>query len=423
MNGKPVEMVQHVVGQSFSDGIYSGAFIARSLGESREILLVPHANEVGEIRRLAFDFSREISEDEFHQGTAPSLVSSVEEWSGIRAPPCEELVTLGEALYERTARGLSYSEAIEIVLRGMVTQDRPSEWDLLRSFADAGWLEMTLLRHFPVRRILQNPLTAERVGFDLVRISGPTPIAVVKRLNAAADAAGAKVETWNGLSKWALPRYVVRCPNEHVRQDFMTRLAVPETPTPRLALADVADTDGVHGYHVIGRLDEARGFFAVRYETKAADGLYRLERKDSLSPFLYRSVVFGRPAQNYVSPSVAILSHHLRRRGALFLHRQGILEPCRLRVLLPSSWARWASDRVLCNAAPQLTEGGWRYQYAIGASSLCDIRRLIPVKEHKTVRTTEWIDRFVASASSRGRAIHDSKLRATRTARTQYGKT
>ncbi|MNU41420.1 hypothetical protein D3C71_301490 [compost metagenome] len=421
-SGKPIAMVPNGDGLSFPEGIHSGAFTARSLRETREILLVPRANEVGDIRRLAFDFSREISEDEFHHGTAPSTVTSIEEWGGDRIAPCDALVTIGEALYERTARGLSFSEAIEIILRGMPEDDRPSEWDLLRSFCDAGWLEVTLLRHFPVRRILQNPVTFESVGDDLVRISGPTPVAVIERLHAAAGAAGAKVETWNGLSKWALPRHVVRCPSERVRREFIRRMAIAEKPAASQAVADVGDPSEVHGYQVIGRLDEERGFFAVRYDGTIADGLYRLERKESRNPFLYRSVVAGKPAQNYVSPSVAILSHHLRGRGPLFLHHDGVLQPDRPRVLLPSSWARWASDRVLSNAAPGFSAGAWRYQYAVGASSLAAIARLVPVKEEDVRSTTQWIDRFIASASSRARAIHDSKLGTTRLARNMSGK-
>jgi hypothetical protein len=421
-NGKPIDMVRKENGLSFPDGIHSGTFIARSLRENREILLVPRANEVGEIRRLAFDFSREVSEDEFHHGTAPSPVSSLEDWGGARIPPCDELVTIGEALYERTAWGLSFSEAIEIVLRGLPGDNRPSEWDILRSFADAGWLESTLLRHFPARRILQQPLTGERVGTDLVRISGPTPIAVVERLHVAAGAAGATVETWNGLSQWSLPRYVVRSPSERVRQEFIRRMAIAEKPIPTQAVADVGYPDGVHGYQVIGRLDEERGFFAVHYDDKAPDGLYRLERKESRNPFLYRSVVPGKPTQNYVSPSVAILAHHQRGRGSLFLHHDGILQAMRARVLLPSSWARWMSDRVLCNAAPGFSDGTWRYQYAIGASSLAAITRLVPVEERAEETGTEWIDRFLASASNHGRAIYDSKSRTIRVARSMSGK-
>jgi hypothetical protein len=421
-NGKPIGMVRHENGLSFPDGIHSGTFIARSLRENREILLVPRANEVGDSRRLAFDFSREISEDEFHHDTAPSTAISVEEWSGTRTPPCDELVTIAEALYERTARGLSFSEAVEIILRGLPADDRPSEWDILRSYADAGWLELTLLRHFPARRILQQPLSGECVGADLVRISGPTPIAVIERLHAAAGAAGATVEAWNGLSRWSLPRYVVRSPSERVRQEFIRRMAIAEKPIPTQAVSDVGDPDGVHGYQVIGRLDEERGFFAVRYDDKVPDGLYRLERKESRNPFLYRSVVSGKPTQTYVSPSVAILAHHQRGRGSLFLHHDGILQAMRARVLLPSSWARWISDRVLCNAAPGFSEGAWRYQYAIGASSLAAITRLVPVEEHAEKGGSEWIDRFLASASNHGRAIYDSKSRTIRVARSMSGK-
>ncbi|MGE6743073.1 hypothetical protein ACQKGC_22640 [Allorhizobium pseudoryzae] len=423
-NGKPVDMVRSEEGLSFLNGIHSGTFVARNNREIREILLVPRANEVGELRRLSFDFAREISEDEFHHDTVPSLVTTVEDWAGDRVAPCDELVTIGEALYERTARGLSFSEAIEIIQRGMPEDDRPSEWDLLRSFSDAGWLEMTLLRHFPVRRILQNPLMAERVGSDLVRISGPTPIAVLERLHAAAGAAGARVETWNGLSKWALPRYAVRCPDERVRRDFIERMAIAEKPTSKQARADVGDPDGVHGYQVIGRLDEERGFFAVRYDDKIADGLYRLERKESRNPFLYRSVVDGKPVKTFVSPSVAVLSHHLRAGGPVFLQSGGIIKPLRSRVLLPSSWARWASDRVLCNAAPGASEDGWQYQYAVGASSLTAISGLVSVtdKEGEEAEGPQWIDRFLASASNRGRAIYDSRSRTTRIARVMVEK-
>ena len=414
-NGEPIDMVPREDGLSFRDGVYSGNFVARSNHESRGIVLVPRANEVGELRRLSFDFAREISEDEFHQDTVPSDASSIEEWSGNRVPPCDELVTISEALYERTARGLSVSEAIEIIQRGMQGDDKPSEWDLLRSFADAGWLELTLLRHFPVRRILQHPLTAESIGSDLVRISGPTPIAVLERLHAAAGAAGGSIETWNGLSKWSLPRYAVRCPNDQARRDFIDRMAIAERPLQRPAIADVGDPDGVHGYQVIGRYDEERGFFAVRYDEKVSEGLYRLERKESRNPFLYRSVISGKPVKTYVSPSVAILSHHLRAGGPMFFQYAGILEPRRARVFLPSSWARWASDRVLCNAAPSSSEDKWRYRYAVGTSSLSAICRLVPVTvKEKPDNTPPWMDRFLLSASNRGRAIFDNRSRTTR---------
>jgi hypothetical protein len=424
-NGKMLAMVPRDGGWALPDGTHSGPLIARSLGENREILLVPRANEVGEARRLTFDALREFSEDEDYKDTTPSLGTDIEEWSGERVPPCAALVTIAEALYERTARGLSYSEAIEIIQRGLPAENRPSEWDLLRSFADAGWLELTMLRHFPVRRILQNPLTAEIVGSDVVRISGPTPIAIIERIHAAAGAAGAKVEVWNGLSEWSLPRYVVRCTNEPMRKNFLTRMACARKPHSRQALAEAGGSDRGHGYHVIGRLDEDRGFFAVRFDEKLPDGLFRLERRESRNPFLYRSVVTGKTATTYVSASVAILSHHLRGEGALFAHDIGFLQAAKPRVLLPSSWARWASDRVLCNAAPCISDGEWRYRYAVGSASLAAIAKLVRVDEWEAedeVTRTDWTDRFLASASNRGRAIYDSKSRTIRIGRNTSGK-
>lgn len=424
-NGKPIQMVPLPEGLSLPPGNHSGTVIARFHKQSQKVLLVPRANEVGSLRRLAYDHTREISEDEFHYGTAPALDVDVEAWAGERVAPCNELVTIAEALYERTARGLGFSEAIEIVQRGVSQSNDsvPSEWDILRSFVDAGWIEMILLRHFPVRRILQRPLSAECVGPDLVRISGPTPIAIVERLHAAASAAGGSVETWQGFSTWALRRYVVRTPHERARQDFLRRMDIPAKESPRLAVADVADTDGVHGYKVIGRLDEQNGHFAFRCGSAEDNGLFRLEREESRNPFLYRSVVKGMASQNYVSPSVSILSHHLRiKRGALFAHADGILKSQKPRVFLPSSWARWASDRVLCNPAPAFSGDAWRYHYAIGRLSLSALSRLVPIEDEKNETTTRWIQSFLLSASNRGRKIYDSGPRTIRVARGASGK-
>jgi len=424
-NGTPIHMVPHPEGLSLPPGVHAGTVTAHLPQQSREVLLVPRANEVGALRRLDYDHTKEISEDEFHYETAPALDVDVEAWAGERVAPCDELITIAEALYERTARGLTFSEAIEIVLRGLspITDSVPSKWDILRSFADAGWLEITLLRHFPARRILQRPLAAECVGPDLVRISGPTPIAIVERLHAAASAAGAFVETWHGLSPWAMPRYLVRTADERSRQDFLRRMNIPIKKALRQAVADVPDTDGVHGYKVIGRFDEQKGYFAVQYGNSEGKGLFRLERQESRNPFLYRSVVDGIAARNYVSPSISILSHLLRtKQGALFAHADGILKPQKPRVLLPSSWARWASDRVLCNAAPAISGDGWRYQYAIGRSSLSALARLVLIKEEKHETTTRWIQNFLSSASNRGRSIYDSKSRMIRSVRRASGK-
>lgn len=416
INGRPIGLLQSEGALALASGVYSGAAVARGRGASHEVLMVPRANEVGEIRRLAFDPLREISEDEFHQGTAPSLSVDTEIWPGERFDPCDELVTLGEALYERTARGLAFSEAVAMVRKAVGwAEEHPSEWDILRSFADAGWLEMTFLRHFPVRRILQRPLTAASLGSDLVRLNGPTPLAVIDRISTASDAAGCVVEKWRGASPWTLPRYVVRSPDESSRRDFIRRAVLGAPPTLLQAVADVADSDGVHGYRVVGRLDEDRGFFAARFDEEMTDGLYRLERPGSYNPFLYRSVVRGRSDHSYVSPSVALLSHRLRQGKLLFDYDGRFLSPRLARVVLPSSWARWMSDRALCNAGPRHDRGHWRYEYPLGLEGAEALSKLLPVAMARRA-DIGWIDRFVRSASNSGRTIYDGRSRKVRAA-------
>ncbi|MBY3144077.1 hypothetical protein HFO63_00435 [Rhizobium laguerreae] len=420
--GKPVNLIRVGDDMAMAPGIYSGSVMARSLGASQEVLMVARANEIGETRRLAFDLARDIPEDEFHLGTAPSGRTELEIWQGERVSPCEELVTIGEGLYERTARGLPLSEAVEIVRRAIqFTSDRPSEWDILRLFADAGWLEATFLRHFPARRLVQRELAAKSVGEDVVVICGPTPLAVVDRLMVAARAAGGVLETWNGPSSWTLPRYVVRLPTDKARRDFLYRSELREMPASREAVADVADHGDVHGFRVVGRLIRDRGYFAASFDQKMSDGLYRLERPGSNSHFLYRSVVPGKSDQNYVSPSVALLSHHMRLGSEIFEFEGTMLHARVHRAKLPSSWARWASNLALCNPGPSKTSGTWRYQYPVGEGIVDAISKLLPIKRPRATMPG-WRERFVASASNRDRKIYDSRSRTIRVAASMHGK-
>lgn len=188
-----------------------------------------------------------------------------------------------------------------------------------------------------------------------------------------------------------------------------------EAPPPKQGVADVADCDGVHGYRVVGRLIEEDGFFAAQFDSEMTEGLYRLEKPDSNNTFLYRSLVRGKSDQNYVSPSVALLSHHLRQGKVLFDYDGHFLSPRPARAVLPSSWARWASDRALCNAGPRYDRGQWRYEYPLGGETAAALSKLLPVATAGRA-TTGWIDRFVLSASNRGRTIYDGRSRKFRAA-------
>ncbi len=420
--GKPVGLVRSGLDMAMLPGVYAGIAVARNLRASHEVLMVARANEFSEIRRLTFDFAKDIPEDEFHYGNAPSSPIETEMWSGLRTRPSDELVTIGEGLYQRSARGLPLADAVDIVRRGLsLAPDRPSEWCVLRSFADAGWLEATFLRHYPARRLLQRSLTAKLVGTGGALLCGPTPLAVVDRLMVAARAAGGVIETWNGATPWSLPRYVFRATDDRARTEFLRRAELSEAAAYGKAVADVADHGDVHGFRVVGKLLAERGFFGSCFEEKMTEGLYRLERPGSLSLFHYRSVVPGRKDQNYVSPSVALLSHHLRLGGDVLEFADDTVFSRAARVTLPSSWARWVSDVAVCNAGPSKISGSWRYEYPAGAGTVDALSKLLPIKRQQS-STVGWRKQFLISASNRERKIYDDRSRRVLVAAALHGK-
>lgn len=421
VGGEDIAMVMNDNSLTFPDGVYSGIAAASVENKIRDVVLVTRANEVGETRRLPFEAARDISEDEFNYDTVPSLKVGSVAWGGIRTTPCDEMVTLGEALYARTARGLSFAEAFELVRRGLSrSHSRPGEWDIIRTFADAGWFELTLLRNHPARRILQRPLTCEITDPQSARLNGPMPLAVVDHIATAAAAEGVELETHGSASRWSMPRYVIKSENPVRLRSFIrnTGLAVPASirlATPR------EDNTGVHGYDVIGRLDEDRGYFGTQDGGEMVEGLYRLERKDSRNPFLYRSVISGMLDENFVSPTLAIMSHHLRRKRKLFDYDGLTLSGRIPRVALPSSWARWASDMVLCNAGAIFEGGLWRYSYPANETVISDLTKYVSITR-KSEGGSLWIDRFLSSASNRNRRIFDARSGKVRAASGALGK-
>lgn len=415
VDGLNVEMLERDSVFELPKGTYSGVAVAQVDPERQEILLVPKANEVAEARRLSFDASRHISEDEFYQGTTPSPEREIESWEGVRAPPNPEIVTIGEALYARSARSLALGEAFEIVSRGSIDLDtRPSEWQTLRCFVDAGWFEAVLQRHFPARLMLLRPLTAERIGGHAVRISGPTPLAVIERLEASARAAGARLERLNGVSPWSLPRFLVHTSSTTQQNEFLQRAQLEQISLPSQSrpVADQGD-NGFHGYHVVNRLDEDRYFF-VPTDTMQGHGLFRMARKEERNPYLYCSSVDGRADAGFVSPSVAMLFHQVRQGLIPFEHDGCVISPCRNRTYLPSSWARWLSDRTMCNAGPRQTAHGWCYAYAADHRSLQLLSDVVPIRGRKP-GGARWIEMHLASATNKGRRmVFDATTKAVR---------
>ncbi|WP_434729538.1 hypothetical protein [Rhizobium binae] len=409
LSGRTLTMNTVPEGLAFPPGVYDGKASAQVGRESHNVLLVPRVAELPVDRRLNFDRFRDIGDDEFHYDTLPSTDNVLDVWPGPRVPACEAMIGIGEALYARTGRGLAFVEALGIIRQGLSGGGSgPREWDILRTFADAGWFDLTLVRNFPARKLLQRPITVRAVGTDAVLIDGPTPLAVIEHVEAAARAAGATVEHHNGVSEWTVPRIVVRTAGRNLQREFIEGFGYQKDTRNTKAQVKQGKHHDAHGYHVVARFDDQCGFFVSRFDDDMPEGLYRLERNEGKRPFLYRSVVPGKPAENFASPSIAILSHHARVSRRLFRYDGSLLVGSAARVALPSSWAQWASDRTLCNAGPSMRSGAWVYAYPLGAGEISILSGLVSIERNGT-NGTRWIDRFAASASNSGRAIFDGR--------------
>ncbi|TCQ09609.1 hypothetical protein C8J34_1023 [Rhizobium sp. PP-F2F-G36] len=418
VGGSRLGMIDCAQNLSFPDGVYSGTASATLDGKTREVMLVAHANEVGEARRLPFDPARDMSEDEFLHDTVPSLQSVGRPWkSGRREETCNEMITMAEALYSRIARGLSFSYAFEMVRRGLSRADsRPGDWDIIRTFSDAGWFDLTLLRNHPARRMLLRSLTWQETAPGRILLRGPAPMTVVDRLRTAAAADGVMIESYPAASRWSLPRYVLVSGDPARLRRFAIDVGLQPHFAGRQPETLHSDGNGVHGYEVISRLDEPRGYFDTYGIAGLNDGLFKLERKETHNPFLYRSVIDGLPAENFVSPTLAILCHHLRRKRTAFSYDGLSLAGQFPRIALPSSWARWMSDMVLCNAGPVYEQGLWRYSYPADEAVVAALGKYVTISR-PGASSTPWIDRFLASESRRQRRIFDIGTGMVRSAR------
>ncbi|WP_237152365.1 hypothetical protein [Oryzibacter oryziterrae] len=408
INGREQPMAQVPPGIAFPPGTYSGTAVAQFNAERHSVFLVPCASEIGETHRLKLDRFRDIPEDQFYYGTSPTTDFVTRFWSGNRAETNDAMMSIAEALYARSARGLALVEGLVLIRRGLShIERRPHEWDVLRAFADAGWFDLTLLRTFPARRLLQRAVTARAAGDRTVLISGPTPYATVERIKAAAETIGAFIEVHHAISEWSLPRYLVRVADKAQQQVFIGRIRFPEALPTIQAEPKQGNPNGIHGYRSIARFDDSNGFFNPSDEV--AEGLFRLERNEGKRPFLYRSIVAGQPSESFESPSIAILRHYARTRRSIFTFDGKVLTATAARASLPSSWAHWASDRVICNPGPIYASGKWTYGYPLGQEEVEALSRLVAIEWQRSPLGSAWIERFTSSASNRHRTVYDCR--------------
>lgn len=395
-------------------GSYRGRLTGTLDGIQRSVNLVEQASESDSGSRQILDDQNEFSEDGLLFGTIPTDIPGPSAfWSGERHATNMLLSTICEGLYAKSMRGLAMSTAVGIIARVVRSvADCPSPWTILRALSDAGWFDLTILRHVPARRLLLRPTTVSIMPTDPTRcwIDGPTPDAVQARLAATAVACGGTFESVGAIGEWGLPRFFVRFATTSQLEEFVARSRLGKYVNGSVAtpVNTVDEKLTLEGYAVGAVWNQLTGFFD-RVAEAPATGLIRYERTEGNASHVFSSRLAGMPETRVRSPSLAILAHISRMSvSAMFVRRNALVAKAP-RLFLPSSWARWLAAKVSCNPAPVQIDGRWDYLYPVDEASLRALSILLKI-DHATMNSTSiWVPYFGTSRSRRDRSVFDAK--------------
>lgn len=396
-------------------GSYRGRLTGSLHGTRRSVNLVERADESESDSRLLLDDQNEFSEDGPLFGTMPTDAPDTSaSWPGKRHATNMFLRTICEGLYAKSTRGVAMSTAVEIIARVLRNvAGCPSPWMILRALSDAGWFDLTILRHVPARRLLLRPTTLSVESIDPTRgwIDGPTPDAVQARLAATAAACGGTFESIGSIGEWSQERFFVRFANTSQLGEFRTRSGLGKGSRASAArpVSTLDEKLTLEGYIVGAVWDQATGFFnRVTEADVPANSLIRYERTQGNASHVFSSRLEGMPEVRFRSPSLAILAHVSRTSAATMVLRENELAASGPRLFLPSAWARWLAAKVECNPGPVLSGERWDYLYPVDKNSLRALSSLLRIDAAVLQAEPTWVSYFESSRSRQGRSVFDS---------------
>lgn len=388
-------------------GVFDGTLEAVGT-RTHKVQVLSAALEHPKHRMKGIEIAKEVPEDGALTGTwPPGAPSDLIEWPGERQAPSLEFGAIAEAVYARSARGLSLGEGIEIVGRALVSRvHAPNMWDVLRSLVDGGWIDLTTLRAYPARRIALRPLEFIRNAAKTASgaVAGPLPDRVQERLQACAEASGVFISFLPGVSEWSPRSCRVEAEDDNAIVEFCHRADLPAAAAP--ATAPPSDRWGEQlsllNYQVEATWDPETGAFRRATPDAAAATLVRMVSSTESDPKLY-VIQDGDSVSKFRSASLAITAF-AKLVGVPAARRQGeLLLRSAARVPLPASWARWVALRTGCNAGPVLEGDRWGYAHA------CDkvIERLLrgPLSLPRDSALPLHWDRFLMSRSRAARHV------------------
>ncbi len=270
-------------------------------------------------------------------------------------------------------------------------------WDVLRSLAEAGWMEVRISARWRARRWRLCPPSLVVVGRKLTLVEGATGTYARRRLADAAVGVGGLLHT-RCTQPWAAPVVFVAGSDPKDLANIMGWPLV-EGMRPTMAAAPACWPDEVRSPDARSR-EGVWNFDVGRFEPVSGDlPELRLEKlvQDS-DRHLYR-VMGHRGAFLSTSRTVAILEAHRQARRALFRWHRGAFIREVQSGHLPLSIGRSLRRATLSQVGPvRLPEGMWSYVYPADIISALWVSKTLgaAVSAPSSSNPQSWLAKTVA---------------------------
>lgn len=271
---------------------------------------------------------------------------------------------LVEAVYCGARNGWAEGELVELV-KGQLPR-APLVWDVLRAYAEAGFMEPRQAKRWGVRKWMLLPPSVVAIGPARALIDGALGAAARLRLLGEVRELGAVViakrnDAWTPdmlIVEGAAPGAVAE------RMGWNVAAASRPVAAPAPACWPPEKRTG-EGRLQAGVWSFERGLFVERLQAGEVNSvrLERLVRERRDDRDLYR-IVDGAGVMTTTSRTVAILEAHRRARRPLFAWRDGEFRRIARNGHLPLSIARALRIGSLTAAGPMVQpDGTWAYRY------------------------------------------------------------
>ncbi|SFJ14957.1 hypothetical protein SAMN04515648_2886 [Phyllobacterium sp. CL33Tsu] len=306
---------------------------------------------------------------------------------------------LGEAIFTKAGTGWRDGELIALI-SGAIPSPK-MVWDVLRTFQEAGWLDLHVSKVWRSRVWSCRPPSLLILSESEAVVDGATPNVIRAKVSEAVARMGGRVRSIAGMSDYAPSTLFIH--QAEVRK-LADALEWPSRQLPGLPVADsmsqwVEDPRTADGRKLASSWSYRHGLFLDRPDGGASISLERWVRERGDEADLYLLKRAGEIVKKTASRVAAILEGHRLNGIPLFAASGDEIMRLGKSGYLPCAIARQTRFRSLRTPGPVLAaDGSWRYAYQSDAATLVWLRRYlgegISVPERQTPKTqsnmVEW---------------------------------